>query len=522
MNEISDVSHPVFCWIFKASRCWQYITEILPLIRTHINNIGLRSSDSRSTSSAIREEDYARTFKELFCVAASDIANLLQVPLGDVGLLHGSIVCTGTLSKDRTWKSYRNLWKQNGIDHAEKGLSPNLFGRGQLLFLTRRVNRIESEHFQALGYRFANISNVVEFLARSMEISQAQLRPHLEDMHRRCEREHFLEPGVHLACFALRPVLQRGFDIIVRKDIDYLLPTVQLSNSRLEQWQLEIIQAMNNWTVATCRERLQGMLLFVKHPEQKFARQLFDAITALASEVDSPFFQDARLVARPLLAPAVYFKGCQPQQQAQFLAFRIIADNHEFSSSYKNYKLVPSKFFLVQQHAYRNSKDNDVFGRRILREFAAITERCNSSGAPITHDTRSFLPRSMGSGLGFMRRRARSASPARSSPWLSRTQSTTHRVLDDLVLDDSELTLIDSSPKQSFGGIHVLSEVEIDIKKTELLAPTIPHFELERMGSTTEASIGDTESPSFADELMILTTEERRRKKFSQRPQSQA
>ena len=521
MNEVFDVSHPVFCWIFRASRCWQYITELLPVFRTHIKNNGLCSSDSRSTSSAVREEDYARTFKELFCVAASNIANLLQVPLGDVGFLHGSVVSTGTLTKDGIWKNYRNLWKQNRIDHAEKGLSPNSFGRGQLLFLTRRVNRFESGHFQALGYRFANISNVVEFLARSMEIPQAQLRPHLEDMHRISEREYFLEPGVHLACFALRPVLQRGFDIIVRKDIDYLLPTVQLSDSKLEHWQLEILQAMNNWTVATCRERLQGMLLFVKHPEQKFARQLFDAITALASEIDSPFFQDARLVARPLLAPAAYLKGGQRQQQAQFLAFRIIADNHEFNSSYENYKLIPSKFFLVQQHAYKNSKDNDIFGRRILREFAAITERCDSSGAPTTHDTYSFLPRSMGSGLGFMRRRSRSASPARSSPWLSRTQSTTHRVLDDMVPDDSELTLMDSSPKQSFGGIHVLSEVQIDVKKTELLEPTFPNFELERMGSTTEASIGNIESPSFADELMILTTEERRRKKFAQRPQSQ-
>ena len=522
MNEVFDVSHPVFCWIFKASRCWQYITELLPIIRTHINNNRLCSSDSRSTSSAIREEDYASTFKEIFCVAASDIANRLQIPLGDVGLLHGNVVCTGTRRKDGTWKDCWNLWKQNGIDRAEKGLSPGPFGRGQLLFLTRRVNRFESGHFQALGYRFANISNVVEFLARSMEISQAQLRPHLEDMHRSSEREYFLEPGVYLACFALRPVLQRGFDIIVRKDFDYLLPTVQLSDSKLEHWQLEILRAMDNWTVATCRERLQGMLLFVKHPEQKFARQLLDAITALASEINSPFFQDARLVARPLLAPAAYFKGSQPQQQAQFLAFRIIADNHEFSSSYKNYKLVPSKFFLVQQHAYKNSKDNDIFGRKILREFAAIAERCDSSGAPTTHDTRSFLPRSMGSGLGFMRQRSRSASPARSSAWLSRTQFTTHRVLDDMVPDDPELTLIGSNPKQSFGGIHVLSEVQVDIQKTEFLEPTIPHFELERMGSSTEASIGNAEPLSFADELMILTTEERRRKKFSQRPHSQA
>lgn len=414
-------------------------------------------------------------------------------------------------------KNYWNFWKQNRIDHAEKGLSPSLFGRGQLLLLTRRVNRFESGHFQALGYRFADISNVVDSLARCMEISQAQLRPHLEDMQRSSEREYFLEPGVHLACFALRPVLQRGFDIVVRKDIDYLLPTVQLSNSKLEHWQLQILQGMNNWTVATCRERLQGMLLFVNHPEQEFARQLFDAITALASEIDAPFFQDARLFAYPLLAPAADSHDGVPQQKAQLLAFRILADDYEFSTSYKDYKLVPSKFFLVQQHAYKNSKDNDIFGRRIRREFAAIAQRCDTS---TTYDTRSFLPRSMDSSLSFMRRRSRSATPARSSSRLSRTKSDPHRALDNINSDENELVPIDSTPPQFFGGIHVLSEVQIDIKETEFLEPTIPHCELERMGSTTEAGIGNAETPSFADELMILTTEERRRKKFSPKPQS--
>ena len=521
MSEVFDIGHPVFCWIFKASRCWQYITELLPAIRTHINNNGSCPSDNRSTGNAVGDEDYARTFKELFCVAASDIANLLQVPLGDIGLLHGSVICTGTLRNDGRMKNYWNFWKQTRIDHAEKGLSPSLFGRGQLLFLTRRVNRFESGHFQASGYRFANISNVIDSFARIIEISQAQLRPHLEDMQRSSEREYFLEPGVHLACFALRPVFQRGFEIVVRKDIDYLLPTVKLLKSKLEHWQLQILQGMNNWTVATCRERLQGMLLFVNHPEQKFARQLFDAITALASEVDSPFFQNARLFAHPLLAPAAEFNGGMPQQQAQLLAFRILADNHEFSSSYKDYKLVPSKFFLVQQHAYKNSNDNHIFGRRIRREFAAIAERCDSSGTLTTYNTRSFLPRSMDSGLGFMRRKSRSASPARSSTWLPRTKSDTHRALDDIVSGEIELISIDSTPKQSFGGIHVLSEVQIDIKETEFLEHTIPHRELERMGSTTEAGIGNAESPSFADELMILTTEERRRRKLSPRPQSQ-
>ncbi|KAK3171199.1 hypothetical protein OEA41_003283 [Lepraria neglecta] len=37
--------------------------------------------------------------RELFCVAASDLSALIQVPYENIGILYGSIMRTGTLKK---------------------------------------------------------------------------------------------------------------------------------------------------------------------------------------------------------------------------------------------------------------------------------------------------------------------------------------------------------------------------------------------------------------------------------------
>ena len=488
-------------------------------MRTHLKNISHSSSDTRKTNSTAKEADYSTVFKELFCVAASDLASLIQVPLENVGLLHGSIMCTGTLRKRATWKKFRRLLQKNRIDHAEKGLLFTAFGRGQLLFLVRRVNILEAGQIQALGYRFAKISHVVDGLGRSMELRQELLKVELENMRDNAENERFLKAGVHLACFALRPVFQRGFDILVRKDTDYLLPTVQLSDSKLESWQLEILKNMNNWTVATCRERLQGLLLFVKHPEQKFARQLFDAITELASEIDSPFFQDARLIARPLLAPEDNTVGIQQQEHAYILAFRIIADIFYISPSYRtyNYKFAPSKFFLVQQHAYKHSTDNKIFGRRIHSDFAAIAERCNSFAKPPMVCRRSSLLQNTFSHMHTVRRRSRSTSPVKLSLLPSRQHSKYDPTLEENSSGKTDSPPIIANPKQPFGGIHVSNEVRIDVQNLESREVISTDMSTENMGVSTDASIGDIETLSFADELMIFITEERRNQRFLQR-----
>lgn len=261
-DEMFNVDHAVFCWIYKASRCWKTISDVMPAIRTYIRRTTPESEElSFNTTNGV--DDYSTTFKGLFCVAANDLASTIQTPLEQIGVLSQGILSTGTLGRQATSKYFQRLWKRSSLDSVEKGQSLAIFGRGQLLFVTRRVNHFESVRLQASGYRFASLSHVTDYLAQSMEVTPEELVPQLEKMRDYSEAERFLKPGVHLACFALRPIFQRGFDILVRKDFEYMLPTTHLSSAKLAPWQYKIIQSMDNWTVANCCETLRRRTRYV-------------------------------------------------------------------------------------------------------------------------------------------------------------------------------------------------------------------------------------------------------------------
>lgn len=442
-------------------------------------------------------------FKELFYIAAKDLADVVQEPLEDIGVLFGSIMNTGTISKSDKVKLRHGLsLRRDDLDSAEKGKSHVYFGRGQLLFLVRRADRSESLRLQSAGFRFATISNIIELLARSMEVTKEELLPQLEQMQGQCEQEHLLEPGVYLSCFALRPLIRRGFDILVPKDAHNMLPTSRLLGSKLEQWQVDILHRMDNWDIATCLEKLQGGTLFDDHREQQFARQLFKSITELAGKINSPFFQDARLVAAPLKVPCKLSRGSQSLQQAYMIAFRIITDAHLSSPLNDRYEFASLKFFLCQQHAYQDSPDNVIFGRKINKEFAAFAEGGEyHSPTSLSSPRRSYFP---GSDIHLGITRDRSASPPRNKKWPARKRSGGSCIADD---NSSEKNLV-----HTFGPIHVANEIDIDVSEMTRDSQS-PDVEMSTLGSCTEAGARDIEGESFADNLAALTTNERRRQR---------
>ena len=454
-------------------------------------------------------EDYSALFKKLFCVAAKDLADMVQLPLEDIGVLEGTIMNTGTLRKSAKLMLLRGLSTRHGEpEDVEKGRPPIIFGRGQLLFLVRRTSRAQALHLQSTGYRFATFSNVVESLARSMEVTREELLPQLIRMRDQSENECYLEPGVHLGCFALRPVFHQGFDVLVRKDSGNMLPTSKLTKSKLEQWQIEVLQRMNNWTVATCCERLRGGSLFADVKQQAFSRQLLESLTDLAGRVDSAFFEDARLVATPLRVPRDVSKRDSSLQEAFMIAFRIITDAHQPSSLNDRYNFASLRFFLCQQHAYRGCADNAVFARRIHKEFAAMAASCEDcDGGSLTCPRASYHPSSdwpRGSKC------SRTPSPSRHRRWTSRIRASSNMVNDD---HSSETNLVNGSPKASagpFGVIHIANEVDVDIKEVRRGSRS-PDVEMSNLGCYTDVVVGDIEGESFADELAALTTDERRR-----------
>ena len=482
------------------------MADLVPGIRSHLRYalpstpLSTASSSERSPSSMMGNvEDYATLFKELFCAAAKDLADMIQEPLEDIGVLSDSVMSTGTLSKTAKLKRHGFRLRNNPLDSAERGESPISFGRGQVLFIIRRASRLESSRLQAAGHRFATITNVVDSLARSMEVTREELFPQLESMRVSSPDERLLAPGVHLGCFAMRPVFHKGFDILVRSDGHNVIPTTFLKKSTLEQWQTDVLERMDNLTVATCCDLLREKRMLKDEREHQFGSELLEGITQLQETVDHDFFKEARLVARLLAAPCSSKEKNGVQQQAFLIAFRVLLDAHA-TTLVARHQFVPMIFFNCQQHAFKDSPDNDIFARKIYRDFAALAKHSQEH-----HHNRHA------SSLGSDYMGDECASPTKKKTW-PRGHLKGFDARDD---GSSEKNLIHLGLIRPYGGIHVSAEVNVDISDARRRSDS-SELEMSNLGGSSEVVVGEKEPESFSDTLIPLTVDNRRKQRVAQ------
>lgn len=440
---------------------------------------------------------------------------MIQQPLENIGVLFEGILHTGTVRKAARRYNFFKFTTRNNLDDsledhieaAEKGRANIIFGGGQLLFVVRRVTRTNSEHIQALGYRFASITNVVETLARSMQVTKEELLPYLENLQKHAGNERILEPGVHVACFALRPHYHRGFEVAVRQDARNLLPAYPLALSQLERSHTDILNHMDNWTVDMCCDWLHYKSFSSNQNEPQFYLHLLQCIAKLARQIEQPFFNEARLIARPFKIPCRVPSASHVLDYAQVITFRTIVDAHQYTSINESFLFTPSRFFVCQQHVYRNSPGHAAFAGRIHRELAALAQNIDrkdeQSGNSSLRKSSHCLPDvhldlvqlenpcpSVRKGFSFSGRSSSSRS-RRQSKWLDKRE------------------VMVASPNFYFGGIHVSNEISIDVTEAEREANS-PDIELASLGVRTEAGVADLEHETFADQLMALTIAERR------------
>lgn len=476
-------------------------------MRTHLRATSFVKRSRPSSAAPSRDhpdasEDYSQVFKELFCIAAYDLAMMFQEPLETLGILYDEIVSTGTLKKSRRPAKSSASTESGGENHdVERALARVTFGRGQLLFLVRRANKLESAQLQASGFRFAPVPQVLEQLARSMQVTVKELRPRLERMKDYPAQLPMLEPGVHLACFALRPLVQRGFDILVPKEAKNLLPTVALPMAALDMWQIDFITRFDDWEVGKCLQWLsqKSILDSATARERLFFGQLYNGIYALCQQISDEFFQSARLTARPLRAPCGGGPDPGSPSQAEIIAFRVIADVHQSRLVNDRFEFTPARFFLCQQHVYPKSPDHAIFARKAHREFASMLERKD----------RDINARN--SGINFRRNffGRMPSSPGFSNTYLAQRDYSRATVKED---SSSEKRLVDEPTIGQFGGIHVSNEVTIDVSELRQ-GDRSPHIEMATLGVFTEAGVAPVERETYIDELMSLTISERRQQR---------
>lgn len=519
-----SVEHPVFCWVFRASNCWQDVAELIPGIRAHLRATSIINASPSEKKSKISEtkslvtgdctDEYSSLFKALFCVAAQDLANLMQQPLEKIGVLFEGVMDTGTV-----YRPHRHIRKylfcntvtaqthlQGNVEgHLEAGRMEDtsiVFGRGQLLFVVRRVSRPDSSQIQAAGFRFVSIANVIDTLSQSMAVTKEELSVFLTNLQRHSKKDHLLEPGIHLACFALRPSLHKGFEVVVHRDAKNLLPTQPLPLYQLDGSQQELLGRMNDWTVAKCCDKLRDLTFCSNEQDLQFGGRLLDCISNLAKQIGRPFFQEARLIARPFLAPCRVPAGSDGlQEHALIIAFRIIIDAHQYTTVNENFMFTPFRFFLSQQHVYPNSPDHVTFAQRIRREMTALANQTVHRNSRLTVQSSKNSLNLHSKGNPSFSRSAIEPPPGRRKRSFSVRPSLSLSSVKGQCIAEKEMT--GWTPISTFGGISEPNEITIDSPEGYGEGDSPRNTKL-------RPGIAALEAETFADQLMALTVAERR------------
>jgi hypothetical protein len=480
-------------------------------MRNHLHSLtpSIRSPPGSKTFSELNStaesldisEDYSVIFRELFCVAADELADQINEPLANLGVLYDEIMSTGTLHQSKQKLGLGMLRGKHAPRDAEAGLPlPATFGRGQLLFVVRRANRSEAVRLAAHGFRFADLPNVVEHLARSMQVERSDLTSRIENMRQYSKGDQIMEQGVYLGCFGVRACVSGGgFDVLVRRNAKNRLPTVQLPIAMLEDWHLDFLSQSDGWSVGAYLDWLSGKTIFTSSKEQNFVTQLRRSLETLIAEVGDPLFREALLVAKPAHVPCRGFgEGAMPGRAA-LIAFRIIFPIH-LRAPKDTLEFTPLSVFRCQQHVYRNAPDHDVFARTIHREFASLIDhrpKPRQHYRSVGHRSSQVMPH---------------LSPSRNSPeqkqWWSPLAGLERRpngTPPPAKIDEDSGSVVDNP----LSGIMVSQEVSVDVREAH---DGDSQVEMEVMGRARNSGCATTEMEdpdTFVDHLFAMCIEGR-------------
>lgn len=353
-------------------------------MRNHIQQTkkyrpGLKSETDPQDSEDVYAENYSVIFRELFCTAAADLAEQLSQPLANVGVLFDEILNTGEMHNTEPG-ARRKGTKSSADEETNVAAARVLSSKGQLLILVRNVDRAEADRLAASGYRFAEIKGVAPILSRSMQINCDDLPGQLTNMCEYSKDPPIMNPGVHLALFALRARVRGGFDILVPKNRRNQLPAMKLPIDSLRGWESEYLSQLDGMSVSACLKFLNAKSpnAITVSKEQLFAIEFRDALIALKDEIDDPIFNDALLIAHPLTVPCRGPNPDAPPGRAAIITFRLIVPI-QFRAHGQKLEFVPLSFFRTQQYVYRNSPDHQHFTRKVHREFAPILSKRRTS-----------------------------------------------------------------------------------------------------------------------------------------------
>ncbi|KAL3955869.1 hypothetical protein ACCO45_009888 [Purpureocillium lilacinum] len=461
-DDIFGTGHPLFHWMFRASRNWNAIAAVVSKMGNHIASL---SSDGNSASrtgvrlvgdDGLLVDNYDIILRELFCLAATALAARTRDTLSNVGALWDEIFTTGDCStlSSRPMAAHASdcsqVTDQSAQSFRDKSIFQNLAEKGSLQLTPKKIHQ------------------VVRGIRSSMRIKAQDLEVRLRTMSTHNEKAAVLGPGVHLGMFAVRARLDRsGFDILAQRDARNLLPTVPMTMDHLEPWQTRFLNRQQGMTVLALVQTLESMD-YACTQERFFAAELCQTISALRQALDDACFDAATLLPRELQVPCFTREETPRPSTCTLIAFRIVLPIHTTVES-TQCQFTPLNFFKLRQLTHREGSPHHVeFSHTVHRDMPCVlpagSATRGSTAALVAHKSKSSLSRAI------------------DSEELSREPShpgTVFHAMDDSSFEGrhklgsmspsfgmQELEdLQQHSTKQLFGGIMVSQEIMVDLQE---------------------------------------------------------
>jgi hypothetical protein len=368
------------------------LREILPGIADHLATDPAARKYAPGTATPASKDDasenstnFSAIFKQLFCVAAQRLSTTIHEPLESIGVLFEEPLETGALHLNGSAKATGTTpmlsLKSRQSDVERDGSSSVNFGRGKYLFLIRRLKKTEVDKFAAMGYRFGSVHQIFDRLATAMEVPQDIMKTRLDRMKLFSSLEHLPSPGVHIACFMLRPSVQKSFDVLVPTKSQNLLPFTTIQTESLNEGQAALLYRFDEWTIKDILKTLinesgsQGR-------EREFRWQLYSSLIRLLELVgDFDNLMNANFSARQIRIACRREMGTTGPTTCTLLTIRLMSTIHSRPQK-DDMTYIPLSFFSAQQQVDSLYPDHEAFARRVKMEFGYRTRQMTDPSVP--------------------------------------------------------------------------------------------------------------------------------------------
>lgn len=372
-------SHETFMWIFQASHHWNLLKDLIPGMKDQLEADPLTKRYCAGAHATTLPDDasevsvnFARLFKQLFCVAAQTLANNIHEQVENMGTLFEEPMDTGVVYP-RSSATIRRLsrFSSSTSRDLERGSISQSFARGKYLFLIRQIPPSDAAKFAARGYRFATVEQVADTLAKSLQVQRSSVVDRMERMKTGASRSCLPPPGVYLSLFMIRPSMYKSFDVLVPEAAQNQLPYVTLQIPDLSSEQKRQLQLFDEQSVGeilgALLNRSNGLEL-----DDDFGRQLYNAFIRLVELAGShDYIMQAKFSAKEFCISCQHGGGTTSTSSCTScttFTVRFMTSIHA-SCPKKDFTFVPLSFFSIQQLEHGSHSDEGTFPRQVKAQF---------------------------------------------------------------------------------------------------------------------------------------------------------